>query len=269
MQEEIWKDVVGYEGLYQVSNLGRVKSLGFDKWHKGRVIKPHFDGLKHYLFVQLHKNKTSKKINVHRLVAKAFIPNPNNLPQVNHKDENKTNNNASNLEWCTNEYNINYNNGSAMKKAIKTRYERYDVKKLVAKTKATKIKNGSFSAEIPVNQFTWSGDFVARYVSATKANKKTGVQMHVISRCCRGIYKQGGGFIWVYDEDIDKIKERTLDAHPNAKSVGQYDLNGDLIKIWSSAIDACKTLGINPASLSECCKGKRKKTKGFIWKFVE
>ena len=96
--EEIWKDIEGYEGLYQVSNLGRVKSLGVDKWHKGRVIKPQFDGLKHYLFVQLYKNKKSKRFNIHRLVAKAFIPNPNNLPQVNHKDEVKTNNNARNLE---------------------------------------------------------------------------------------------------------------------------------------------------------------------------
>lgn len=269
LMEEIWKDVEGFEGLYQVSNHGRVKSLGFDKWHKGRLIKPHFDGLKHYLFVQLYKKGVCKKVNVHRLVASAFIPNPNNLPQVNHKDECKTNNVVSNLEWCTKEYNINYNDGAAIKRAIKTRYERHNVKDIVAKIKATKIKRGSYSAERPVNQFTWSGEFVARYISATDAYKKTGVQMHVIGRCCKGEHKQGGGFIWLYDEDIDKIKERTLDAHPNAKRVGQYDLNENLIKTWSSATDACKTLGINPASLSECCNGKRKKTKGFIWKFIE
>ena len=278
--EEIWKDVVGYEGLYQVSNLGRVKSIGSDKWHKCRLIKPHFDGQKHYLFVQLYKNHISKKFNVHRLVATAFIPNPNNYPQVNHKDENKTNNfvfvnkdgtvdyDKSNLEWCTAEYNINFNDGSAMKRAIKTRYEKHSVEEIVAKTKATKIKNNSYSAEKPVNQFTWGGDFVARYTSSVAASKHTGAQMHVISRCCRGICKQAGGFIWLYDEDVDKIKERKLDAHPNSKKVGQYDLGGNLIKIWNSASDACKTLDINPASLSECCNGKRKKTKGFIWKFV-
>lgn len=267
--EEIWKDVVGYEGLYQVSNFGRVRSLGHDKWHKGRIIKPHYDGRKHYLFVQIYKNKNSKKINVHRLVAETFIPNPQNLPQVNHKDENKINNCVWNLEWCTNKYNINYNNKSAMKRAIKTRYERYDVKELVAKTKAAKIKNGSYSAEIPVNQFTWSGKFIARYISCVEAHKQTGVQMRVISKCCRGIYKQGGGFVWLYDKDVDRILERTLDAHPNAKKVGQFALDGTLIKIWNSASIACKSLGINPASLSECCNGKRKKTKGFVWKFVE
>jgi hypothetical protein len=155
-----------------------------------------------------------------------------------------------------------------MKRAIKTRYERHDVRELVAKTKAAKIKNGSLSAEKPVNQFTWGGEFVERYISATEAGRRTNAQPHVISKCCRGLCKQAGGFVWLYDEDVNKIKERTLDTHPNAKKVGQYDLNGNLVKTWSSATDACKTLGINPASLSECCHGKRKKTKGFAWKFI-
>lgn len=267
--EEIWKDIEGYEGLYQVSSMGRVRSLGHDVWHKGRVLKPCLDGQKHYLMVSLYKDKKHRTMQVHRLVAEAFIPNPLNLPQVNHKDEVKTNNCVDNLEWCDESYNINYNDGAAMKRAIKTRYERHDVKELVAKTKATKIKNGSYSAEKAVNQFTWDGTFVARYVSATEAHKATGTQMHVISRCCRGIHKQGGGFIWLYDEDVNKIKERTLDAHPNAKKVGQYDLEGNLIKIWNSATDACRELGITPSSLSACCHGNRKKTKGFAWKFIE
>lgn len=267
--EEIWKDIKDFEGLYQVSNFGRVRSLGHDKWHKGRIIKPHYDGRKHYLFVQIYKNKNSKKINVHRLVAETFIPNPQNLPQVNHKDEDKINNCVWNLEWCTNKYNINYNNKSAMKRAIKTRYERYDIKELVAKIKATKLANHSYSAERAVNQFTWGGTFIKRYPSSVAAMKETGAQMHVIGRCCKGKCKQAGGFIWLYDEDVDQISKRTLDAHPNSKKVGQYDLNGVLIKVWNSATEVCKTLNINPASLSECCHGKRKKTKGFIWKFVK
>ena len=268
LMEEIWKDIKGYEGLYQVSNFGRVRSLGHDKWHKGRIIKPHYDGRKHYLFVQIYKNKNSKKINVHRLVAETFIPNPKNLPQVNHKDENKINNCVWNLEWCTNKYNINYNNKSAMKRAIKTRYERYDVKELVNKTKATKIANNSYSAERPVNQFTWSGIFIKRYPSSVAAMKETGAQMHVIAKCCKGKCKQAGGFIWLYDEDVDKIKERILNAHPNSKKIGQYDLNGNLLKIWNSGKDICDTLGVNKSSLSQCCNGNRKKTKGFIWKYI-
>lgn len=265
--EEVWKDIEGFENVYQVSNMGRVRSLGFDKWHKGRIIKPHLDGKKHYLFVQLYKDGLSRKINVHRLVAIAFIPNPNNYPQVNHKDEDKTNNRADNLEWCTARYNINY--GNAKRKIIESRYANNDMNKVILRTKETKRRNNSYCCERPVNQFTWCGNFVARYISATEAMNKTGVQRAGISRCCKGTTKRAGDFIWCYDEDIDNIKQRTLDAHPNAKKIGQYDLNGNLLKIWNSGKDVCDALGVNKSSLSECCNGNRKKTKGFIWKFIK
>ena len=104
MKKEYWKPVVGYEGLYEVSNLGRVKSL---KFGKERILKPQKD-TSGYLCVTLCKNNNQCQFKVHRLVAEAFIPNPNNLPQTNHKDECKTNNIASNLEWCDRKYNVNY-----------------------------------------------------------------------------------------------------------------------------------------------------------------
>lgn len=104
---EIWKDIKGYEGLYQVSNKGRVKSLNYRRIGKEGILKgrPDKDG---YLRIGLYKNKKQKPFYIHRLVAIAFLPNPNNLPQVNHKDENKENNHVENLEWCTSEYNNNY-----------------------------------------------------------------------------------------------------------------------------------------------------------------
>ena len=108
---EIWKDIEGYEGLYQVSNKGRIKSLNrIDS--RGRKVnekilssKPNNKG---YLRVHLYKNGKRKPFSVHRLVAIAFIPNPNNLLEVNHKDENKENNTVDNLEWCNRKYNTNY-----------------------------------------------------------------------------------------------------------------------------------------------------------------
>jgi hypothetical protein len=101
MEKEIWKDVKGYEGLYQVSNLGRIKSI----IRKGKILsnKSH-----RYISVIFYKNKLRKNIRVHRLVAGAFIPNPENKPQVNHIDGNKKNNNVNNLEWNTQLENIRH-----------------------------------------------------------------------------------------------------------------------------------------------------------------
>lgn len=99
--EEIWKDIEGYEGLYQISNIGRVWSVGKEIYKKAGLIGS-------YLSVSLNKDGHLKNFLIHRLVAKAFIPNPLNLPQVNHIDEDKLNNRADNLEWCTAKYNCNY-----------------------------------------------------------------------------------------------------------------------------------------------------------------
>lgn len=113
--EEIWKDVVGYEGLYQVSNLGRVKSVqryynvnGGVALRKEKILKEK-DAFK-YKRVGLWKDSIQKFMFVHRIVAMAFIPNPYNYPEINHKDEIPANNRADNLEWCTAKYNCNYRN---------------------------------------------------------------------------------------------------------------------------------------------------------------
>lgn len=115
MTEEIWRPVVGYEGLYEVSNTGRVRSMDryvkcdYERYrlHKGKVLSPAKDK-DGYLVVSLHFNGKKNTIKVHRMVAEAFIPNPDNLPQVNHRDEDKTNNRVENLEFCTAKYNLSY-----------------------------------------------------------------------------------------------------------------------------------------------------------------
>lgn len=116
-ETEEWKDVVGYEGLYKVSNLGNVKNC-----LSGRILKlcNDKDG---YKILNLYKNGVRKTYRVHRLVSKAFLTNPNNLQQVNHKDEDKTNNRVDNLEWCDAKYNLNF--GTAQERKAKKNIKVY------------------------------------------------------------------------------------------------------------------------------------------------
>ena len=132
---EIWKDIKGYEGLYQVSNMGRIKSLGNDKTRKEKILslKPNNKG---YIIVHLCKNGKRKHFSVHRLVAEAFLPNPDNLPVVNHKIddfEHRSDNRVENLEWCTVEYNNNY--GTHNKKLSKSlkgkKHKKHKLKKQI------------------------------------------------------------------------------------------------------------------------------------------
>lgn len=167
--EEIWKDITGYEGLYQVSNLGNVKSFrGSTKYGKPKefILKPSVIN-SGYGVVTLYSGTSKSKHQIHRLVASAFIPNPFNLPCVNHKDENKLNNRVENLEWCTYQYNNNY--GSAKIRASKTK-------------------------EVPILQKTLAGDPIAVYASNSIASTLLGYKVHAINDWCRaGI---GGGYRW-------------------------------------------------------------------------
>lgn len=112
--EEIWKDIKDYEGLYQVSNLGRVKSLNYLRTEKEQILKTN-KVCRGYYQVVLWKDKKPKRYSVHRLVAEAFLPNPFNYPIINHKDENPSNNCSQNLEWVTYKYNSAYSVGTSIK----------------------------------------------------------------------------------------------------------------------------------------------------------
>lgn len=182
MTQEIWKPVKGLEGAYEVSNLGRVRSLdrvrrksnGRNTFYKGRMIKITKNNTNDYLIARIQDGRSSHSL-VHRLVAEAFIPNPLNLPQVNHKDENKANNRADNLEWCTAYYNNHYGTARAR----------------ITEKRSSKVV-----------QYTLDGTFVAKYPSAREAARLINKSQAAISRACLGIYKQAYGYLWKYEKDI-------------------------------------------------------------------
>lgn len=179
---EEWRPVVGYDGYYEVSNLGRVRSVGkldgAGKFRKGRIRKQKISRTG-YMEITLSKDTALKTKKVHRIVAEAFIPNPQNLPFVNHKDESRTNNCVDNLEWITPWDNAHYGTAQERLKA----------------TMPQKIKN----LQKPVVQSDLSGNVVSKYESITEAEEKTGVNKSHIVKCCKGKLTHTGGYRWSYD----------------------------------------------------------------------
>lgn len=164
--KEIWRDIEGYEGLYQVSSLGRVKSFNYRHTCKESILKAGVTS-NGYLFVCLYKDGKSKTHRIHRLVATAFIPNPDNLPEVNHKDEDKTNNACYNLEFCSRQYNMNYG-------TCKIRGAEKQSKQVLC------IETGKI------------------YPSTRQVEREFGFHSGNISHACRGNQKTAYGFHWRY-----------------------------------------------------------------------
>ena len=183
--QEIWKDIKGYEGLYQVSNLGRVKRTnpGNRVVSADGTLKP--TRRQHgYLGVMLygkggHATRGFKHCSVHRLVAEAFIPNPNGYAEVNHIDEDKTNNRVDNLEWVTHQQNC--------------------VHGTLPKRKSEWSTNGKQSKAIV--QYTLNGEFVARYPSLAEVERQTGFGKGNICRCAQHhhAYSHAYGYVWRYE----------------------------------------------------------------------
>lgn len=162
--KELWKNVPEYEGLYQISSLGQVRSL-----KKNKLLKPETTHFGHKR-VRLYKDGVTKKIYVHQLVARAFIPNPNLFPYVNHMDQNPANNHADNLEWCTQKHNLNYG------------------------TRNQRLRQ---SIDAPhVRQLTPDGYFVAEYQSVLVAAELLGYDYSNIYKCCRGEKQTMYGYKW-------------------------------------------------------------------------
>ena len=185
MKNEEWRDVVGYEGRYQVSSMGRVKSLerkvrhwrGGERIQKERILKPSNDR-RGYLLVSLCDGEKRKTFSVHRLVCQAFHENPDNKPQVNHINEIKTDNRACNLEWCTCKQNVNH---------------------------GTRTERSAKSRSKPVGQYTLDGELVKIWQSPCEAGKQIGLSDSHVSKAANGKLKTAYGCIWRYVERKEKI----------------------------------------------------------------
>ena len=182
--EEIWKDIKGYEGLYQVSNLGRVKSLpkvveqfyGCRMTYE-RILKQSPDG-KGYMMVWLYKNKNRKTMKVHRLVASTFIPNSLHKPQIDHINTIKSDNRACNLRWCTGEENSN--NPITLKRNGESHFR----------------DKGGCNRE--VLQINFNGELLKKWVCINDIERILHINHSHIVGCCKGYRKSAGGFIWKY-----------------------------------------------------------------------
>ena len=174
MKNENWKAISGYEGLYEVSDMGRVKSLNYNHTGKEKILKPKKSHCG-YLNVNICKDGHAKSVRIHRLVATAFISNPNNLETINHKDEDKTNNTVDNLEWMSQKDNNNY---------------------------GTHNKRVSESLSKQVQMFDkYTGELLATFPSLMEAERVTGIDDGNISKCCLGKIKSAGGYIWKYPSE--------------------------------------------------------------------
>lgn len=245
--DEIWKDIKGYEGYYQISNFGRVKSVErtiiyigrnqtsaefkMGKYCNERILKTASN--RGYEIVTLGRNSRRATYQVHRLVAEHFIPNPNEYPTINHKDENKRNNRVDNLEWCTNEYNSNYG----------TRNQRI----------VEKLKDNE-NYYIPVLCYDLDNNFVKKYESAEQAGKELGISGSGITACCKMYFGRtsAAGYKWKYEKSDINIEE--INYKPKKKYVHQFGVDGKYIQTYESLSDAARILGKSITNFSKAVK---------------
>lgn len=192
---EIWKDIVGFEGRYQISNLGNVKSLNYGNRGYARNLVPKTNN-KGYKWVELTNGNSKKCLLIHRLVALAFLKNPNNYPVINHKDENPQNNHVDNLEWCTTSYNNKY--------SIERHPERFILLKHRKSRDYYKVKTKYFNVHI--NQFSKNGEFIKQWFNFAELKHIKNYNNTSIKECCEGKRRTAYGYKWEFaDNNADSL----------------------------------------------------------------
>ena len=243
--EEIWKPIMGYEGLYEVSNLGRVKRLKKDKEF---ILKPIINKFG-YLHVSLSKNNIVKNYRIHRLVAETFIPNPDNKPDVDHINTIRTDNRVENLRWVTKQENQNN------------------------ELTRSHLRNNRITKVV---QLDLNGELIKIWDGAVDVEKDLNVSRMPIGQCCRGERKTYKGYIWMFYEDYNNMsheefnkKIEYVNKNDKIKKVVQLSLNGELINIWDKIKDCTCETNFDTSAITKCCKGKLKSHKGFKWMYYE
>lgn len=261
LPNEEWRYVSETNNNYLVSNYGRLKRVKKDssknKFKNVHILKGHVDKNGYTEFrIIIGGHKTH--ILVHILVAKAFIPNQNNYPFVLHKKAvlDGGTNSVNNLYWGTPKDNMR---------------DRKNENKYVVSEKTKEIYRTLFSK--PIKQYTLDGVYIQRWDSATKASSSLNINVNCIRGCCRGTYKQAGGFMWRDIDNPDKIPpyfRKKSERNIICKKVVQFDRNMNFIKLWNSVEDIRKYFGMKDRmNIYGALRGKQKILKGFIWKYYE
>lgn len=246
--KEIWKPIKGYENAYEVSNKGNIRSVDRHVYqqnrmvlYKGTKLKPYKNNAG-YFCIGLSIGNKKKKFTIHRLVAESFLPNPHNYPQINHKDENKENNELTNLEWCTGSYNDRYGTLSKRKE----------------------IKYGH-----KVCMYNKRGEFLKVFLSARGAEREMGISHSEILNCCKGDAYTAGGYVWRFLKETngESIEPVTYKTAP--RIVCQYDKNLNLINKYDSIHKAAKAINGKPENIGACCRGLASTSRGFYWSFED
>ena len=244
---EIWKDIKGYEGQYQVSNFGNIRSLDRLVYQQGRMQNYQGGSMNSFLnnsgyyTIRLSKDNHKKDFLVHRLVAEAFLPNPYNLPCINHKDEDPLNNHVDNLEWCTREYNTNYGTAT-LRRALKMGHR--------------------------LAQYDKNGNFITSYYSIREAERKTGIKWQSIGSCINGNGYTAGGFRWtIVDEEGIKLHIESKIPKDGVRIIRQYSLDLEFVAEYKSSRDVERKTGFRHEDICACCRGVLKSSNGFIWRY--
>lgn len=263
LEEEEWKEVPN--SYCMISNYGRLKRLAYEKdifnqsvyrhyHYEERILKATLSPYGYYHTRIIINNKLTD-VRINRLVAEAFVPNPKNLPFVNHKNEITTDNHASNLEYCTAAYNANY--GTARERMIKTRI------------------NNDKEKWHTIKQYDLSGNLINSF-NHKKELEQSGYNYYMVAKCCKHMTPSTMGFVWRYDSDPPSysikgshIKDRNSKGQIVAIPISQYTLDGKYVRTFKRISDAASYMKGNTTMICNCCSGKIPTAYGYVWRYKD